>query len=143
MTIFLNLERVNRTVIDKIIKELESEFFPNDNNQTKYFKVVYNEANSMGENNALKEDNKAAIKGIQLDEKGEEINFIKQKVKDILINLAVDNYVVTLNPHCSSELVVLKRSDLETDGELHCRHCGMEFEDQIQLGNHLRIHYMI
>ena len=86
MTIFLNLERVNRTVIDKIIKELESEFFPNDNNQTKYFKVVYNEANSMGENNALKEDNKAAIKGIQLDEKGEEINFIKQKVKDILIN---------------------------------------------------------
>ena len=143
MTIFLNLERVNRTVIDKIIKELESEFFPNDNNQTKYFKVVYNEANSMGENNALKEDNKAAIKGIQLDEKGEEINFIKQKVKDILINLAIDNYVVTLNPHCSSELVVLKRSELETDGELHCRHCGMEFEDQIQLGNHLRIHYMI
>ena len=143
MTIFLNLERVNRTVIDKIIKELESEFFPNDNNQTKYFKVVYNDANSMGQNNALKEDNKAAIKGIQLDEKSEEINFIKQKVKDILINLAIDNYVVTLNPHCSSELVVLKRSDLETDGELHCRHCGMEFEDQIQLGNHLRIHYMI
>ena len=143
MTIFLNLERVNRTVIDKIIKELESEFFPNDNNQTKYFKVVYNDANSMGQNNALKEDNKAAIKGIQLDEKSEEINFIKQKVKDILINLAIDNYVVTLNPHCSSELVVLKRSELETDGELHCRHCGMEFEDQIQLGNHLRIHYMI
>ena len=143
MTIFLNLERVDRTPIDKIIKELESEFFPNDNNQTKYFKVVYNEANSMGQNNALKEDNKAAIKGIQLDEKSEEINFIKQKVKDILINLAIDNYVVTLNPHCSSELVVLKRSELETDEELHCRHCGMEFEDQIQLGNHLRIHYMI
>ena len=143
MTIFLNLECVDRTPIDKIIKELESEFFPNDNNQTKYFKVVYNDANSMGQNNALKEDNKAAIKGIQLDEKSEEINFIKQKVKDILINLAIDNYVVTLNPHCSSELVVLKRSELETDGELHCRHCGMEFEDQIQLGNHLRIHYMI
>ena len=125
------------------MKELESEFFPNDNNRTKYFKILYFESTSMGENKALPENINSAIKGIELEEKGEEIDFIKQKVKDILIKLAINNYIVTLSPHSSTELVILKRSEGELDGELHCRHCGMEFEDQIQLGNHLRIHYMI
>ena len=125
------------------MKELESEFFPNDNNRTKYFKILYFESASMGENNALQEDINAAIKGIELNDKGEEVDFIKQKVKDILIKLAINNYVVTSSPHSSTELVILERSEGELDGELHCRHCGMEFEDQIQLGNHLRIHYMI
>jgi hypothetical protein len=125
------------------MKELESEFFPNDNNRTKYFKILYFESASIGENKALAENINSAIKGIELDEKGEEIDFIKQKVKDILIKLAINNYIVILSPHSSTELVILKRSEGELDGELHCRHCGMEFEDQIQLGNHLRIHYMI
>lgn len=143
MTIFLNLENVDRRLTDKIIKELEAEFFPNDNNLTNYFKLVYHESASTVEDSRLREDNRASIRGIELDEKDKQLDLVKQKVKDILVKIAIDNYVVTLDPHSLNEIVILKRSEAESTGALHCRHCGMEFEDQIQLGNHLRIHYMI
>jgi len=139
----VNLENVDRWLTEKITKEMEAEFFPNDNNQTNYFRLVYFEPATGDNSNKLKDDDKVAIRGIELDENGEQISLVKQKVKDILIKLAIENYVVTVDPSSDLELVVLKRTAAEITGELHCRHCGMEFEDQIQLGNHLRVHYMI
>jgi len=139
----VNLENVDRWLTEKITKEMESEFFPNNNNQTNYFKLVYFEPALGGNDNNLQEGDKVSLRGIELDENVEQVGMVKQKVKDILIKLSIDNYVVTVNPNSGLELVVLKRTEVETTGELHCRHCGMEFEDQIQLGNHLRIHYMI
>jgi hypothetical protein len=143
LTIFVNLENVDGRLTEKITKEMESEFFPNDNNRTNYFKLVYFEPALGGNDNNHQESNKESLRRIELDENGEQISIVKQKVKDILIKLSIDNYVVTVDPNSDLELVISKRTEVKTAGELHCRHCGMEFEDMIQLGNHLRIHYMI
>lgn len=143
LTILVNLENVDRWLAEKITKEMESEFFPNDNNQTNYFKLVYFEPSQVDNDNNRQGGDKLSLRGIELDENGDQISIVKQKVKDILIKLSIDNYVVTVDPNSDLELLVLKRTEVENAGELYCRHCGMEFGDQIQLGNHLRIHYMI
>ena len=41
------------------------------------------------------------------------------------------------------KIVILKREHSEQLGVYHCRHCGMAFENQIQLSAHLRMHYFI
>ena len=30
----------------------------------------------------------------------------------------------------------------ESAGMVHCRHYGMEFQDEIHLGNHFRMHFL-
>jgi hypothetical protein len=42
-----------------------------------------------------------------------------------------------------NQIVIVKREHAERLGIYHCRHCGMAFEDEIQLSNHLRMHHMI
>jgi hypothetical protein len=144
LTIFLNLEKVDRELAIMIVNEIRSEFCTNENNQTNYFKVVYPEPTpEVGKHNLL-DDKSLPIRGIELDENAKQIKEIKQKLKDILIRNYIADYIVTIDPGTQNNLIVLKRSELVQYAlELHCRHCGMEFEDEIQLGNHLRIHYMI
>lgn len=143
LTVFLNLENVDRELALKMIKEIESEFFPDDDDQTNYLRLVYSDPSpKLGDHNA-EDDKSLHIRGIELDENIKQINKIKQKVKDILIRNSISDYIVTTNPKIPNGLMVLKRSGAQSSSELHCRHCGMEFDDQIQLGNHLRIHYMI
>ena len=143
LTIFLNLENVDRELSFKVIKEIESEFFSDDNDQTNYFRLVYFDPLPEVRDRNMKDDRSLPIRGIELDENSKQLNKIKQKVKDILIRNSVSDYMVITDPETPNNLIVLKRSGLQSQSELHCRHCGMEFDDQIQLGNHLRIHYMI
>lgn len=140
LPIFINLEHIESRIKTIIIREMESEFFPNDNDQTNYFQLIRIEQSfDNNHNNNIPEE----IRGILLDERNEKLDSIKQKVKNILIANAINDYLVMSNSQVPTELIVLERSKAESLGEVNCRHCGMEFEDQIQLGNHLRIHYLI
>lgn len=140
LPIFINLEHIESRIKTIIIREMESEFFPNDNDQTNYFQLILIEQSfDNNHNNNIPEE----IRGILLDERNEKFDSIKQKVKNILIANSINDYLVMSDPQLPTELIVLERSKAESLGEVHCRHCGMEFEDQIQLGNHLRIHYLI
>ena len=64
-------------------------------------------------------------------------------IKDILIRRRIHDYVVIQNAKEENEIVILKREHGERLGIYHCRHCGMAFEDEIQLSTHLRMHYLI
>jgi hypothetical protein len=66
-----------------------------------------------------------------------------RKVKDALIKNRISDYVAIKHPEEEGKVLVLKRSDAERQGTYHCRHCGMEFNDNVKLSIHLRLHYMI
>lgn len=126
-----------------IVKEIETEFFPNDNNKTNYYKLVYKNKPTEEQTRNMSDLESDTIIGIQLDEDVSHLDRLSVKLKEILTRTAVTDYVVTKDPNNSESLIFIERSKLESVGILHCRHCGMEFEDEIQLGNHLRVHFMI
>jgi hypothetical protein len=40
-------------------------------------------------------------------------------------------------------ILIMKRTEGESIGIFHCRHCAIEFDDEIQLSSHLRLHFFI
>ncbi|MGN6559263.1 MAG: hypothetical protein ACTHJ2_01945, partial [Candidatus Nitrosocosmicus sp.] len=108
---------------------------PNDNVSNNYFKLIYDDI----------DNNKSAskIKAIILEENEKHVNKIKHKLKEIFISKAIDDYIVVNDEINNNKLVILKRSQVESKGLYHCRHCGLEFEDEIQLGSHMRMHFFI
>jgi hypothetical protein len=79
---------------------------------------------------------------IALDIEESDLQEIEQMIKDILIKRRIQDYIVT-HDAVEDKIVVLKREHGEQLGIYHCRHCGMAFEDEIQLTTHLRMHYMV
>jgi hypothetical protein len=77
------------------------------------------------------------------EEKEIDLQKIQDIIKEILINRAVRDLIVVVDPSEKEKLVVIKRSHGEYLGLYHCRHCGMEFDDEVQLSNHFRIHFFI
>lgn len=67
-------------------------------------------------------------------------NVIKQRLKDILTKSTRD-YVAVIDPEEENKIVILKKDHAEQLGVYHCLHCGISFENQIQLSTHQRIHY--
>jgi hypothetical protein len=67
-------------------------------------------------------------------------NVIKQRLKDILTKSTRD-YVAVIDPEEGNKIVILKKDHAEQLGVYHCLHCGISFENQIQLSTHQRIHY--
>jgi hypothetical protein len=67
---------------------------------------------------------------------------IERMLKDILIKRRIHDYVV-IHEKEENKIVILKREHGEQLGIYHCRHCGMAFEDEIQLSAHLRMHYFM
>jgi hypothetical protein len=65
-----------------------------------------------------------------------------QKIKDALIKNRIGDYVAT-KYHEEDKIVILKRANAEQQGIYHCRHCGMEFDDNVKLGVHMRLHYLM
>ena len=65
-----------------------------------------------------------------------------QKIKDALIKNRISDYVA-IKLHKEDKVVILKRVEAERQGIYHCRHCGMEFDDNIKLSVHLRLHYLM
>jgi hypothetical protein len=66
-----------------------------------------------------------------------------RKVKDALIKNGLSDYVAIRHPDEEGKVLVLMRDDAERQGKYHCRHCGIEFDDSVRLGVHLRLHYVI
>jgi hypothetical protein len=80
---------------------------------------------------------------VTVDQDKSKIHEIKQKVKDALIKHRIKDYVVIDDTNTDNQLKIVDKAHAEKLGIYHCRHCGMAFEDQIQLSTHQRIHYFI
>ena len=65
-----------------------------------------------------------------------------QKIKDTLLKNRIGDYVA-IKHHKEDKVVILKRVEAERQGIYHCRHCGMEFDDNVKLSVHLRLHYLM
>lgn len=136
MVIQIDIESLEENNKSEIINELKDEFAPNDKISNNYFKLIYHDPDY----------NKSAskiVKAIILEEDEKHVKKIKHKLKEIFINKAIDDYIVVNDEINNNKLVILKRSHGESKGLYHCRHCGLEFEDEIQLSSHLRMHFFI
>ncbi len=71
------------------------------------------------------------------------ISMIKQRLIDTLLKNKIRDYVVMVDLEDQNRIIILKKEHAKTLGVHHCLHCGMEFENEIQLSVHQRIHYMI
>jgi hypothetical protein len=80
---------------------------------------------------------------ILTDEENVNNNNMKRSLKDILIKNKIRNYVIVLDPSGNDIIRILERANVENSGIYHCIHCGMEFDDEMQLSVHHRIHYVI
>ncbi len=94
-------------------------------------------------NNEVEITNPVDIYYLTLEEKEIYLPKIQDIIKEILINRAIGDHIVVIDPSEKEKLVVIKRSHGEYLGSHHCRHCGMEFDDEVQLSNHFRIHFFI
>jgi len=70
-------------------------------------------------------------------------NSVKQKLKDILINNRIKEYVVISNLEEKDKIIILHRNNSEKLKMYHCHHCGMSFDNEIQLTTPYRMHYVI
>jgi hypothetical protein len=68
-------------------------------------------------------------------------NVIKQRLKDVLVKSRIRDYVAVTDPEERNKIVILKKDHAEQLGVYHCLHCGISFENQIQLSTHQKIHY--
>ena len=89
-----------------------------------------------------KTDNNHNIITLDSDDKSD-LRTIERMVKDILIKRRIHDYVVIQDEKEENIIIILKREHGEQLGIYHCRHCGMAFEDEIQLSAHLRMHYLM
>ena len=87
------------------------------------------------------QNNKTSI--ITMDKDKSKIREIKQRIKDILIKQRIKDYVVIDDIDNNNQLKIVNKDHAGKLGIYHCRHCGMAFEDQIQLSTHQRLHYFI
>ena len=71
------------------------------------------------------------------------ISMIKQRLKDSLIKNKIRDFVVMVDLEDQNKIIILKKEHAKSLGIHHCPHCGMEFENEIQLSVHQRIHYMV
>ena len=68
---------------------------------------------------------------------------IERLIKDILIKKRIGHYVVIQDTKENNKIIILKRHHGEQLGIYHCRHCGMAFDNEIQLSTHQRVHFFI
>jgi|SRR5215831_3109285 len=80
---------------------------------------------------------------LKIDEDKRKIHEIRQRIKDTLIKYRIKDYVVIDDEENNNKLKIVSKAHAESLGIYHCRHCGMAFENQIQLSTHQRIHYFI
>ena len=57
----------------------------------------------------------------------------ERMVKDILIKRRINEYVAVPYAEGQDKIIITKREHSEQQGVHHCRHCGMAFDDEIQL----------
>jgi hypothetical protein len=74
------------------------------------------------------------------DDSEDGINDVKRRIKDILIQFKIRDFVAITDPVDKQKILIVGRKDAEKLDSFHCHHCGMEFVDEIQLGIHQRLH---
>jgi hypothetical protein len=136
----LNIDVNTRSVL---LRDMELEFFPNGNNLTHYYNIRYAENIDNGDLQNRPTYDPAATKGVELNENLEHIHDIKSKIRDIMLRNSITEYVATRDRISTNSILVMKRTEGESIGIFHCRHRAIEFDDEIQLSSHLRLHFFI
>ena len=78
---------------------------------------------------------------LEVENEGEiDIGDVKRKIKDLLIQFKISEYVAVTDPLDKYKILIVAKKDAERLDSFHCHHCGMEFIDEIQLGIHQRLH---
>jgi hypothetical protein len=143
LAIYIDLENIDVDTRSVLLRDLESEFFPNDNNLTLYYNIKYSEKTDNGDLHNTPSYDATETKGVELNENLDHIHDIKHKIKDMIIRNSITEYVVTRDSKSTNTITIMKRTEGESIGIFHCRHCAMEFDDEIQLSSHLRMHFFI
>ena len=143
MAVYIDLENIDANTRSVLLRDMELEFFPNDNNLTRYYNIVYAENIDNGDIQGRASYDPAAVKGVELNENLEHIHDIKHKIRDMMLRNSITEYVVTRDRNSINTILIMKRTSGESIGIFHCRHCAMEFDDEIQLSSHLRMHLFI
>jgi hypothetical protein len=141
--VYIDLENIDADTRSVLLRDMELEFFPNDNNLTHYYNIINSEDTNNGDIGDRVSYDPATVKGVELDENLDHINDIKHKIRDIMLRNSITEYVATIDRQSTNTILVMKRTTGESIGIFHCRHCAMEFDDEIQLSSHLRMHYFI
>ena len=143
MAVYIDLENIDANTRSVLLRDMELEFFPNDNNLTRYYNIVYAENIDNGDIQGSASYDPATVKGVELNENLEHIHDIKHKIRDMMLRNSITEYVVTRDRNSINTILIMKRTSGESIGIFHCRHCAMEFDDEIQLSSHLRMHLFI
>jgi hypothetical protein len=130
MIVKIDLTVLPQNTKDLIIREIEKRF------------QLENSHNKNYESNEKTQSINNDIININLDKKNH-FKSIKQKIKDILIENRIKEYVVVSNLEEKDKIIILHKNNSEKLGIYHCHHCGMSFDNEIQLITHHRIHYVI
>ncbi len=130
MIVKIDLTVLPQNIKDVIIREIEKRFQLENSHDGNY----------ESSENTQSIDND--IIDINVDKKTH-FKSIQQKIKDILIENRIKDYVVVSNLEEKDKIIILHRNNSEKLGIYHCHHCGMSFDNEIQLITHHRIHYGI
>jgi hypothetical protein len=128
MTVKIDLTVLPQNIKDVIIREIEKRFQLENSHDGNY----------ESSENTQSIDN--YIIDINVDKKTH-FQSIQQKIKDILIENRIKDYVVVSNLDEKYKIIILHRNDSEKLGIYPCHHCGLSFDNEIQLTTHHRIHY--
>ena len=141
LVIHIDLSSIGENNKKEIIENIKEGIHAKDDNKPQgYLKIIYGNADG---DEISESGYQNHINGIALQEGETQISKIKHQIKDLFISKAISEYIVVQDKAVTNKLMILMRSHGESEGMHHCRHCGMEFEDEIQLGSHLRIHFLI
>jgi hypothetical protein len=143
LAIYVDLENIDVNTRSVLLRDMELEFFPNDNNLTHYYNIIYVENIDNGDLQNRPTYDPAATKDVDFNENLEHIHHIKRKIRDIMLRNSITEYVATRDRISTNTILIMKRTEGESIGIFHCRHCAIEFDDEIQLSSHLRLHFFI
>ncbi|MDQ3853445.1 MAG: hypothetical protein M3299_11480 [Thermoproteota archaeon] len=138
MVIKIDLNFLPASFRSLIIRDIDGEY-RRDHNLKYDTNVGYDDHEK--ENNTRIDNNPNIIVLNSNDKR--DLQKIERMTKDILIKRRVYDHVVIQDAEEKDKIVILKREHSEQLGIYHCRHCGMAFEDEIQLSTHLRMHFFI
>ena len=84
MAVYIDLENIDVNTRSVLLRDLELEFFPNDNNLTHYYNIIYSENIDKGDIQNRPSYDPTTVKGVELNDNLDHIHDIKHKIRDII-----------------------------------------------------------